>query len=289
MFKSLSPGAIGISASFEEGLKLAAAAGFDALDLPIGYLADLADQHSIGHVKRLFADAGVRPGGWGLPVNYRGAGEDFQKGLDGLPRLVRAAAELGSPWCATWILPFSETLDYQANFDFHARRLARCARILRDHDCRLGLEFIGPWTMRREKKHPFVFDMPGMLKLADAIGTGNVGLLLDCWHWYTSFGTIGEILRLEGRQIVVVHVNDAPAGIPADEQVDSVRALPATTGVIDIRGFLKALGLIGFDGPVVVEPFNQALNAVAKETPLQAARMASEALGRAWASAGLTG
>jgi sugar phosphate isomerase/epimerase len=60
--------------------------------------------------------------------------------------------------------------------------------------------------------------------------------------------------------VVYVHVNDAPAGVPVDEQVDNVRALPGETGVIDIAGFLQALQAIGYDGPVVPEPFKQELN-----------------------------
>jgi len=34
---------------------------------------------------------------------------------------------------------------------------------------------------------------------------------------------------------VVVHVNDAPAGIARDEQIDTVRTLPMETGVIDLN------------------------------------------------------
>ena len=48
--------------------------------------------------------------------------------------------------------------------------------------------------------------------------------------------------------------------MPVDEQVDNVRALPGETGVIDIAGFLQALRTIGYDGPVVPEPFKKELN-----------------------------
>jgi len=42
-------------------------------------------------------------------------------------------------------------------------------------------------------------------------------------------------------------------------QVDSVRALPGETGVIDIAGFLQALHAIGYSGPVTPEPFKKEL------------------------------
>ena len=97
-----------------------------------------------------------------------------------------------------------------------------------------------------------------MLELGAEVGP-NVGLLLDCWHWYTSGGTLDELGRLEPERVVYVHVNDAPTGIPVDEQVDNVRALPGETGVIPIAPFLGALREIGYDGPVVPEPFKREL------------------------------
>jgi predicted xylose isomerase-like sugar epimerase len=71
-----------------------------------------------------------------------------------------------------------------------------------------------------------------------------------------------------------VDLNDAPAGIPVDQQVDGKRELPAATGVIDAKSFLGALEKIGDDGPVRAEPFNEAVRRMAPEDAL-AATMAS--------------
>ena len=65
-------------------------------------------------------------------------------------------------------------------------------------------------------------------------------------------------------------LNDAPAGIPVDEQMDGSRELPAATGVIDLKGFLGALVKIGYDGPVRAEPFNRQLNAMPNEEAMAA-------------------
>ena len=141
-----------------------------------------------------------------------------------------------------------------------------------------------PATSRAGKKHPFIHDMKGMLELADAIGTGNVGLLLDCWHWYCSRGTPDDILALRPEQVVHVHVNDAPAGVQIDRQLDHRRAMPAETGVIDVAAFLGALETIGYDGPVMAEPFSEKVRSL---PPDQAVRLTAEALGKAFAAAGL--
>jgi sugar phosphate isomerase/epimerase len=283
MYRNLSPGAVGIRASFIEGLELTKGAGFDGVDLNVGEAARLADEHSIEWVRDQAESRGLRFGGWGLPVNWRGDEAAYQADLANLGRLAELAQALGCTRCATWILPFSDTLAYRENFQFHAKRFQPIAQILRDHGCSLGLEFIGPKTLRAGKPHEFIWDMRRMLELGDAVGT-NVGLLLDCWHWYTSGGTVPELLALQPARVVYVHVNDAPAGLDRDEQIDNVRCLPGETGVIDIVGFLQALQTIGYDGPVTPEPFKKSLESL---PAAEAARVTGESMLQIWRAAGL--
>ena len=101
--------------------------------------------------------------------------------------------------------------------------------------------------------------------MAKEIGS-NVGLLHDCWHWYTSGGTVEEILTLSPQDIIYVHVNDAPANVDRDAQMDNIRALPGETGVIDIVGYLNALKTIGYTGCVTPEPFKSSLNDLPTDT-----------------------
>lgn len=285
MFKNLCAGAIGVSGSTLEVAALAKATGFGGMDLNAAEAATLLELGELDTLRRLYEEHGLRPGGFGLPVDFRRDEETFQKGLAALPRLAKAAAAMGCLRCPTWILPFSNDLPFAENFETHRRRLRACAEILADHGVWLGLEFVGPKTMRVGKKYEFIWNMAGMLELADAIGTGNVGLLLDCWHWYTSGGTVADILALKPEQVVYTHVNDAPAGVPVDEQVDNVRRMPGETGVIDIAGFLGALAKIGYEGPVTAEPFVPQLREL---PPLEACRRTSSALDKIFALAGLT-
>lgn len=284
MFRCVSMGAIGVGASYEESLELAREGGFQGIEISIGDIARRAEETSMAAVKEQLQQAGLKPGGWGLPTNWRGDDAAFEQSLKELPRLAKAAQELGCPRTMTWILSWSDTLPFKENFEYHRKRFRPIAEVLKDHGCSVGLEFLGPKTLYAGKAHEFIHTMDGMLELADAIGTGNVGLLLDCWHWYTSGGTLEDLRRLKPEQVVYVHVNDAPAGVPLDQQVDSVRALPGETGVIDLVGFLKALKEIGYDGPVTPEPFSQKLKGMA---PKEAVKLVGEALMKAWQAAGV--
>ncbi len=284
MYKNLSLGALGFQDELNAALALAKEHGFGGVEFDISQATAYADRHGAAALQRLFADAGVRPGHFGLPLEFRKDEEIWQRGMALLPQRAALAAELGCLRTATWIMPGDDERPFQENWDFTLARLRPAAEILAAHGISLGLEFVGPKTLRDTKRHPFIYTMGGMLEFAAAFGTGNVGLLLDLYHLYTSHGATEDVLALRPEQVVVVHVNDAVAGRTVDEQMDLERALPGETGVTDIAGFLAALDKIGYTGPVTVEPFSARLKALPVE---QAVAETGAALDRSFTAAGL--
>lgn len=279
MFKALSPGAIGVRAgTLEEAIAAARTGGFGGVEFNPREMTDRVERDGADAVKALFSEAGLKPAGWGLPVEWRGSEENWRRDLAALPRLAQAAGAIGGWRTFTWIPSASDERALDENRRFHIERFAPVAQILADHGCSFGMEFLGPKTLREGKKFDFIYTLPDMLALGAQIGP-NVGVLLDCWHWYTSGGTVEDLLALRPEQVVYVHVNDAPPGIPLDEQRDNVRALPGETGVIDIAAFLKALRTIGYDGPVTPEPFKKELaDLPSNEARLQTVGAAMDAI-----------
>lgn len=287
MYKNLNPGAIGIKCGWVEGLDLAREAGFAGADLNLGDAQKLAEEQGVEAVKALYAERGLKIGGWGFPVNWRGTDAEFFESLGRLPAQARLAAEVGCFRTSTWVLGWSDDLPRQEHFNRVSRRFRLCAEILNDYGHSLGLEFIGPRTSRAPHKYGFIYTMDGMLALACAIGTGNVGLLFDVWHWYTAQSTLDDVRQLRAEDVVYVHINDAPAGIDVLDQIDNRRCLPGETGVIPNGALLKILHEIGYDGPVTAEPFSQSLREVAERDPLGAARMTRAGLDQVFSEAGL--
>lgn len=284
MFTSLAPGAIGIRASFEEALTIASNAGFKGLDIGIKDIAGRIADTSLEAVQAQFESAAVRPASWGLPVAWNGSDDDYGETLKELAGLAKVAASLGATRCSQWIPAASAERPFRENFRWHVQRLKPICEILAGEGCSLGLEFIGPRTMRTEAVYGFIYSLEGMLGLCEAIGTGNAGLLLDCWHWYTSLGTIADLKALSVDDVVTVHVNDAPAGVSIVDHIDNQRALPSETGVIDLVGFLTVLKDLGYEGPVTPEPFSERVRVLPAE---QAANETFEGLDRAWQAAGI--
>lgn len=280
MFTSLNPGAIGVQIdNLQQGLQLAARHGY------AGYHFGIGEAHELGatRTRELAAAAGVRLSAFGFPVDFRADEGAYEQGLKALPAQAQTAADLDVRRTATWIVPASDELSYADNLAQHARRLRPAAAILADHGIRLGLEYVGPRTSRDGKKHDFIHTMDQMSELCAAVGD-NCGYLLDAWHWYTAHEDAGHLQHLSPEQVVDVHVNDAP-DLPVDAQLDHQRCLPGETGVIDVATFLGTLKRIGYDGPVMVEPFSQAVRDMDADDAC-AATMA--ALRKVWSEAGLS-
>lgn len=287
MYTSLMAGAIGIKGlPLEDSIELAAQAGFDAVWFDIKEANALAGQHGVDHVKDLFASKGIMPGGWGAPVRWQDdANRDAD--LEGLKPLAELGVALGNPFTTTGIMPGTNDREFDDQYAFIVERLRPFAEALKASGVGLGIEFISPKTIRNRFTYEFIYSMPQMLQLAGDAGTGNIGVLFDLWHHYAAHGTIEELDLLTKDNVFVVHVNDAPAGIEIDEQIDNQRLLPMESGVIPATDMMRKLAAIGYAGPVIAEPFNDRLNELAATNPAAAARETQASIAKLFAASGI--
>lgn len=257
-------GSIGVRANQKEAVDLAHRHGFESVEPSARELERLTDTE----LKAFLADLkakGLSLSSAGLPVNFRGAEDRFRGSLEGLPNFSRAIQRAGVTRVNTWIGPAHSTLTYLENFKLHVKRLREIAKVLGEHELRLGLEYVGPFTSWSRERHPFIHTMAETRELIAEIGAGNVGFVLDSWHWYHAEENAADVRSLKNEDIVAVDLNDAPTGIPRKQQADNRRELPAATGAIDLASFLNSLNELGYDGPVRAEPFNARLNKLGNE------------------------
>jgi sugar phosphate isomerase/epimerase len=268
------PGAIGVTVANQKELNaLAHAHRFEAVEPRAEELAAASPEQ----LAEVTSDLKTKNLAWaaaGLPVDFRRDDRTFQDGFAKLPRLAAGLQRAGATRVGTYLSPSHDQLTYRAYFKQTAARLRQVAGVLKDNGLRLGLEYVGTQLLLVGKRYPFVHTMAEARELIAEIGTGNVGLVLDSWHWWTAGDTEADILALTNNDVVSVDLNDAPKGIPKELQKDNERELPASTGVIDIARFLNALVKIGYDGPARPEPFNKALNALDNDPACAAASAA---------------
>ena len=263
----LACGMIGLPSDPQKVIGWASQFGFEAIEPSAQFLGKLSDAELQAYLGEMKAK-NLAWGAAGLSLDFRGSDAAFEQSLKSLPESARSLQRAGVIRIATWLSPGHKSLTYVANFRQHARRLREAARVLGDHGLHLGLEYVGPKKSWSASRFPFIHTMAEMKDLIAEIGRDNVGFLLDSWHWYTAQETEADLLSLKAGDVILCHLNDAPAGIPVEQQVDNRRGLPCATGVIDVKTFLGAMIRIGYDGPVVCEPFSQKLRQLPPEQVL---------------------
>lgn len=272
----LYPGSLGVRADQAETIRLAKFYGFEAVEaMPKAW----EDPEAVAAEVKA---NGLVWGTAGLPVEFRRGAAVFEEGLAELPAIAARLQQAGVERMSTWLMPSHDAWTYLTNFDQHANRLRRVATILKDHGVKLGLEYVGTRSLLVRGRYPFIHTLAETRELIARIGTGNVGVVLDSWHWWTAGDTLDAIRELSADDIILVDLNDAPQGVAKEDQLDNRRQLPGSTGVIPMAGFVRTLAALGYDGPVRAEPFNQTLHDLENDAACEAT---IRALRQTWSKA----
>jgi sugar phosphate isomerase/epimerase len=256
VYQAFSAGLIGFNKALADAAPVAAANNFQGIYLNIAEDALL----EVEKVREILTTNKLSAAGFSLPTDFRGTDLAYRNGLMELPRYAEFARKVGADRCIIWIFSQHDEMDYSENFRFHQKRMHDMAIILGASGIRLGMEFIGPPKAMKGHKYTFIHNLDQMLELCDAVGTDNIGLLLDAYHWDMAGQSFPDFKKITSeKQVVLAHVNDAPANVPVDEQEDLVRCLPGETGVLKIGDFMQGLRDLSYTGPVFVEPFSEKL------------------------------
>jgi sugar phosphate isomerase/epimerase len=95
----------------------------------------------------------------------------------------------------------------------------------------------------------FLHSIPDALRIIDAVGSLNLGIIFDCDHLYESPDLFADIQRAAGR-IFCVHLDDIPA-----EPEPGLDRRPLGTGIIPLKEIVHAIDATGYDGYYDVELF----------------------------------
>ena len=285
MIPTLNAATAGSGLTLPQFVQLASQNGFVGIEYSIVEAAQLVAQTSFEEIAAIFESPKILPVVFGLPVEWRKDEDTFQAGLEKLPALAKLAQDLDCTRCTTHVMP-DGGIAVEEYAQTSIRRLGTIGKVLSEQGVRLGLEFIGPMHYRTNPNNVWFYDIAGALnavaQIQDAYQLENMGLLVDCFHWYTSGGTTMDLASIPIEQIVHVHINDAP-DVPLEQQQDMTRLLPGQ-GVIDLNAFMQTLAAIGYDGPVAVETFSADLK---KMAPADAAKLASQTVAQTFLQNGI--
>ena len=259
MIRTLDASMLHLPYSVAELAPVAARYGIQALSAP-GAMLD--DENAAREADAIMKDNGLQWGLLGLPADFYHWDLDdqaFDAALEKLARRAEMAEKIGVTHAYNHVWPCGPR-EFSENFDWHVRRVRAVSTVLRDHGVKYGLEFLGPHELRGWQKYPFVHTLAGVLAIADA-ADGIAGIAFDTYHWYCSSNALPDDLLLMSQhtdRLVALHLNDAVAGVPFDQQKDMQRRLPMETGVIDSRAAFAALNATPNDALYMIEPFQPA-------------------------------
>src|SRR5689334_7835346 len=118
-FTTLGCESLGIDASLDSAIELAAEFGFDAVEPELRHLAGL-EHRELRRVRDAVAARGLRWGWAELPVDLHADDDDgFARQLKGLRHSAEALHAVGVDRIGTWIRPMSAVVPYERNILRH--------------------------------------------------------------------------------------------------------------------------------------------------------------------------
>ena len=247
-------------ASLMEKIRIAAAAGFKAIEL---WNDDLTKHEEAGgslrDVVQALADHGLQVPTVIAVHGWLGSeGAAHAQALEEAKRRMQQAADVGAEYIIA--SPPMDPFDLNRGGADYRELLGIGAQI----GVKPAMEYLG------FMKSVYTIEQ-GWQIVVDA-DHADSSLIMDPFHILRGGGPIESIAKVPADKVAIWHWNDAPAGKPFTEQSDADRVMPG-----DGVGPLKEIGRLalaqGYEGYVSLELFNPALW---EKDPLEVAKIGME-------------
>jgi sugar phosphate isomerase/epimerase len=284
MFRNLSTDALGFWAPQNEQIELALSFGFKSIDIDVVDFAEQVQSRGPDKARRLINSAKIKIGAFRLPVDLEADDATYRQRVQPLDNWGTLAGQIGCTRALISVAAASEVRPMHENFELHRSRLSEIATALAAQKIKLGVQFSALAHLREGKPHEFVKDFDTLVKLVNAVGRDNVGVVVDAWQMHAAGSGIDAVRSLPVDRIVYVKIADAPADVPRDQLKEEQRLLPGAGGAIDLVGLVTVLTQMKYAGPITpVLHFGQ-FHGRRRD---QAIRQIAQAMDDVWRGAGL--
>lgn len=229
-------------AGFRGALEGWAKAGIRQVEITGAALDPFIKTESLAAAKSLLADLGLKAvSGAGGNLGLLEAGPDRTATLEAFKVRCEQWATLGIPIIySTTGSTTKPTADlYKAAAD-HAREVADIAR-----------QFSLTALFEFQRTSTFVSTLPTMLSITRAAAAPNLGVLFDCYHFWSGMGKLEDLDGVKPGEIRHVHFQDVP-DMPREMMDLTTRLIPGD-GVSPLTAILQKLSARGYAGPLSVE------------------------------------
>lgn len=248
-------GQVTLHSNILSDVRVAKEAGYAALEVHTDKLNRYLDVgRTAAELRDALKAAGIEAAAIDIIGGIEVTGAEKRRALmEETERLCAVAETIGAPTVQVNAFSAHDGMDVNENIRMTAVNLREIADIGKAHGVRFQIEGAA-WTP--------IHTLEDCLKLIDAVGRDNVGLVIDFWHFWASRGAEPEdIAGLDQSLIYGVHVADGyrPAvGEPWPDETLLRGVLPGD-GDIPVQEWMNAVKSTGFDGYVSGEFLNPLL------------------------------
>ncbi len=238
-----------MTSDLETDVAATKAAGFKALELGAYKLDKYLPNHSIAELKELLDSNGVAP----MSINsiefiaFR-TPEDYEQKIKArLVELCEISQQIGNP-CIV-VVP-SPTPDRNMPWEEVVAEYVRVLRDLSDiaapYGVNLSFESLGfGWCTVRTPRAAY--------EIVQKTDRPNVGMTVDCAHFYGGGGLLTELDALDPQKIFAFHLDDLE-DTPKEAITDATRLIPGL-GIVPLDEICTHMKANGYDGVCSVELF----------------------------------
>lgn len=252
---------------FSLACRLAKKFGFDGVNLDAAYILNTPTES----IEEDLAVNQLKPAAFGIPFDFLASSDtEFKKGVETFAKIAPLARQLNCLTAICYLPPWSNEMNFNHLFARTVKRVAYVKPILVAHNLKIGFEFSGPTEFRLHSKYDFIHTIDGiraLISAADIYGYG--GFKFDSHHWYSSGASLLDVQHMDPSYFLYIELNDGLKGYDIHTIPEMQRELPLTTHTTDNIGLLRELIKKGYDGPVALEPWNEAIRQLPLEDAIQ--------------------
>ena len=144
---------------------------------------------------------------------------------------------MGGGLYSYWPADYREPVDKEGDLERSITNMKKLAVMAAEYDITLGME-----VLNRHEGY-LINSAKECVDYVDAVGADNVTIMLDTYHMSMEENSFEEAILTAGKRLGHLHVGE------------NNRKLPGQGHMIPWEEIGKALKTIGYEGPVVMEPF----------------------------------
>lgn len=219
--------------------------GFDILEISCAGLKDVPKEQILALKDCAQENQIELTGGYGPKASENIASADpqivehaFRFWADTFPVLNQLGIRLvGGGLYSYWPADYSGTVDKEGDLQRSIINMKKLAAMAAEYDITLGME-----VLNRHEGY-LINSAKECVDYVDAVGADNVKVMLDTYHMNMEEDDFAEAILTAGKKLGHFHVGE------------NNRKLPGQGHMIPWEKIGKALAEVGYDGPVVMEPF----------------------------------